>query len=236
MVTGLEVPARAMATTALPALGVIAHHVEPGGQVAAEGRVEVRRRHPPWLLDGHGSPRHPHRGEVPGPAERREVGDQDLAPPQRAIAAVAETVEGDSDHRSGLAVVGEAGGDMGVVMLDRHPLHAIQLEGVLGGEVLRVQVVGDQLGTHLEEAHEVLDPLEVGAEGLVVLQVADVVGDEGPAPLGQAERALQLSTAAEHRPAEGMVDRHRLGDEPARASQRGLLPPLTRITELSVRM
>ena len=46
-----------------------------------------------------------------------EVGDQQLAAPQRAVGAVAEAVEGEAEHRLGAAVLDHARRDVGVVVL-----------------------------------------------------------------------------------------------------------------------
>jgi hypothetical protein len=44
-----------------------------------------------------------------------------------------------------------------------------QLECVLGREVLGVQIIGNQLRLHVEEAAVVLDTFPEGAQGFVVL-------------------------------------------------------------------
>ena len=56
-------------------------------------------------------------------------------------------------------MLGQAGGEVRVVVLDAHRLDVLALERVLGGEVLRVQVVRDDLRLDREEPLEVLDPL-----------------------------------------------------------------------------
>ena len=98
-------------------------------------------------------------------------------------------------------MLGQTGRSVSVMVLDAHRLNVLTLEGVLGGEVLRVQIVSDQLRLHREELLEVLDPLREGTEGLVVLQVADVVADPGPLALGEAEGALELGAAGQDRSA-----------------------------------
>ena len=54
-------------------------------------------------------------------------------------------------------MLGEAGRQVRVVVLDREVLDALALEGVLGREVLGVHVVDDELGLDREQALEVLD-------------------------------------------------------------------------------
>jgi hypothetical protein len=75
-------------------------------------------------------------------------------------------------------VVGQAGGDVRVVVLHAVQVHAVEVERVLGGQVLRVQVVGHDLRVDVEQPAEVLDALGKGAQGLGVLQVTDVVREE----------------------------------------------------------
>ena len=50
--------------------------------------------------------------------ERHEVADEDLSAPDRAVGAVARAVVDRSDGRALEAVLGEARGQMGVVVLD----------------------------------------------------------------------------------------------------------------------
>jgi hypothetical protein len=58
-----------------------------------------------------------------------------------------------------------------------------------------VEVVGDELGLHVEEPAVVLDPLPEGPKRLVVLHVPDVVAQKRVAVLRQAERVLELPAA-----------------------------------------
>ena len=77
-----------------------------------------------------------------GPFEAVEVGDEELPAPHRPVCAVAESVEGDPEHGVRVAVFGQARGDVCVVMLDG-PRLEIEVERVLGRQVLRVQIMGD---------------------------------------------------------------------------------------------
>ena len=70
--------------------------------------------------------------------EAARVPYQELPSPHRAVRAVPGAVE-DRPHRpAGLAVLRQTGGEVGVVVLHANGLNALTLEGVLGGEVLRV--------------------------------------------------------------------------------------------------
>jgi hypothetical protein len=97
---------------------------------------------------------------------------------------------------------------VGVVVLhaDRGEPRLLQLTGVLGREVLGVQVEGYELRLHVEEPAVVLDPLPERSQGLVVLQVPDVVAEEDVALLGHAERVLELAPAGHGVPAEALGD------------------------------
>ena len=101
----------------------------------------------------------------------------------------------------------------------RLQVHVVELERVLGGQVLRVQVVRHDLRVDVEQPAEVLDALGERAQRLGVLQVPDVVRDEGVPPPGQAERVLQLGAAGQHRPREPGCDGERLGDVAAGAAE-----------------
>ena len=54
-----------------------------------------------------------------------EVGDEDLAAPDGAVGPEAEAVEGDAQDRALCAGVGQAGGDVGVVVLDADQLDTL---------------------------------------------------------------------------------------------------------------
>ena len=90
-----------------------------------------------------------------------------------------------------------------------------------GGQVVRVQVVRDQHRVDVEQPPVVLDPLGVRAVGLPVLQVADVVGEHGPA--GPASRQNVLFSSAPQASTgrrAGHGQRQRLGRVPAGPADR----------------
>ena len=100
---------------------------------------------------------------------------------------------------------------MRVVVLDALQIHAVQLDGVLGGEVFGVQVMRHDLRVDVEQPAEMLDALGERAQGLGVLQVPDVVRDEGMTALGQAERVLQLGAAGQYGAREPAIHGHGFG-------------------------
>jgi hypothetical protein len=112
-----------------------------------------------------------------------------------------------------------------VVVLDPGQVHAVEVQRVFGGQVLRVQVVRDHLRLGVEQPPEMGDPLGEGPQGLEVLQVADVVRDERPVLHRQAERVLQLRAAGQHRPGQAGGEAERLGRVAARAAQQRFPAP-----------
>ena len=78
----------------------------------------MRERHPERFPDGEVAPRQGDVGEVGGALEAGVVGGKDLAAPDRPVRAVPGPVEGHADDRPDQSVLGHAGCDMGVVMLD----------------------------------------------------------------------------------------------------------------------
>ena len=91
-----------------------------------------------------------------------EVADEDLAAPDRPVRPIARAVVDRAHGRPLEAVLGEAGRQMGMVVLHARQLHAVELERERRGGVVGVQVVGEQLGAQREEALEVVDSLAVG--------------------------------------------------------------------------
>ena len=86
---------------------------------------------------------------------------------------------------------------MGVVVL-HGPRFEVELEGVLGGQVLGVQVVGDDFRLDPEQPAQVHRRLQEGLIGGEVLEVADVVAAHEDGLLGHRDRALELGAHGEH--------------------------------------
>ena len=134
-----------------------------------------------------------------GALEAVRVTHEQLPSPHRPVGAVAGPVEDHADRLTGLAVLRQARGEMGVMVLHPDGLDTLPLERVLGREIFRVEVVRDQLGPHSEERLEMLDPLGERAKRLVVLQVPDVMADPGATALGDTKGVLQLGPTGEDR-------------------------------------
>ena len=122
----------------------------------------------------------------------------------------------------GRAVLGQAGGDVGVVVLDGEPGEPARL-GPAGGSIVGVQVVGDRQRRPVEQALQLADGLLEPAEGGEVVEVAQVLRDDRLAAFGQADGDLHLGADRQHGgPTHGQLDR--LGRVPAAPAQRARRP------------
>jgi hypothetical protein len=91
--------------------------------------------------------------------------------------------------------------------------------GIAGRQVIGVQVAGNDLRLHPEQALEVGNALLVRGERFVVLQVADVVAEEGVLAARQAEGILELGSGSQQgRQGEGQAER--VGGVAARPADR----------------
>ncbi len=81
--------------------------------------IQVGQRHAPRFAHSGIAARQRHRPEMPGTPEAVIPPDQEFAPPDRAVAAVAGAVEDDADHVAVQAVFCHAGGQVGMVVLHR---------------------------------------------------------------------------------------------------------------------
>ena len=88
------------------------------------------------------------------PLEPAQVAEQQLAAPDGAVLAVAGAVVDRTDRRPPLAVLGQRGGEVGMVVLDADVLDALALERVCGGQVAGMQVVRDDAWLDREQPLE----------------------------------------------------------------------------------
>ena len=151
-------------------LACLPHHRERELQclLLAVERDELRERHAPRLADGRRPTRQGGVLQVASPLEAfLHAALEELSAPDGAVRAVAGPVERHPDDTlfCGTPVVRQAARDVRLMVLhaDSGEPGFLQLAGVLGGEVLGMQVVGDQLGTHVEEPAVVLDSLPEGS-------------------------------------------------------------------------
>ncbi len=151
------------------------------------------------------------------------AGHQEFTTPDGPVVAVARAVEGDADdcRVARQAVFGHAGGNVGMVVLDansRQPLARRPLQRVARGQVVGVKVVGHRRRLDTEQPLQVGHAVLKGQQRLVILQIADVVTQEGVVVAGQAEGVLQLCPRGQQR---GPAPRqpHRIGRVPPRPAQ-----------------
>jgi hypothetical protein len=106
----------------------------------------------PRLAAGRVAAEQPHRPQRAQPLAATVVGAQELASPQRAVVAEADAVEGHAEHGrlvQAAAVLGQARGDVSVVMLDRDQRQALGAGAIAsdrGGVVVGVAVAREHPG------------------------------------------------------------------------------------------
>ncbi len=106
--------------------------------------------------------------------EAGEIRDEELAAPEISRGAASGAVEGDADHGAGVAILGEARGDVSVVMLHGDRAEAAAL-GPLGRGVSRVEIVRDGLGDDAEQMAQLRDELLEEGAAVDRGEVADVL-------------------------------------------------------------
>ena len=153
------------------------------------------------------------------PAEAGEVGDEELSAPQRPVGPETESVEAHGQHGRDTTVLDHARGGMGVMVLDADEW-TVELDGELRREVLRVEVMGDEVGDHTVQRRQVFDRLEERGVRGDVFEVADVMAGDHVGALGHRHRVLQLRSDGEDSDGRG-VERQpdRLGGIATRATQ-----------------
>ena len=159
--------------------------------------VEVCRSHAPGLPNGLLSSG---QGDLLKMGQTLKVGvggHQELPAPESAISAVPCAVPGYANDRPCTSILRHATGNVGMMMLHRDAGQSLQGESILAGEVARMEIVGHHLGGDGEEFGEVLDTVHERAIRPVILQIANVVAQEGMLLPGQTERVLELSATGE---------------------------------------
>ena len=160
------------------------------------------------------------RVQVPDAREARQVAEQQLAAPHRAVGAVPGAVEDRPDRRRRLAVLGQHGGEVRVVVLHADVARRPRARARRRSTGSRGAGRGRRrAGATSKSASKCATPSREGAQRLGGAQVADVVADPRARAAGQAERALQLGAAREHGLGAGDRQRERRGHQAARAAQ-----------------
>jgi hypothetical protein len=141
-----------------------------------------------------------------------------------AVAAITRRIPGHADHRPITAVLRHTTGDMRMVMLHSDMGEIWQRSRILAGEVTGVKIVSDRMWRDLEQPFEMLDALDEGAIGLIVLQIADVVTRGGILSLRETEGVLQLTATSQAGDGAWLGKLDGRGSVTARAAQKKLPP------------
>ncbi len=173
--------------------------------------MEQAERHAQRLAGRRVAAGHGQVAEVAGAAEASGIAEQEFPPPDPTVGAVADAVEDHPDRLLFHAVFGQAGGQVGVVVLHRQPRQIATRFGVAGRGVVGMEIVGDQLRGDAEDLLQVVDGSGEGILDLGVLQIADVLAQISAIALGEADGVLQLGAEGQHlrlRPGEEDAPRH----------------------------
>ena len=109
-------------------------------------------------------------------------------------------VEGEAEGGAGFAVFGEAGEDVGVVVLDFEEGDAElfgEFFGEGGGVVAGVEVAGDELGADAQKAGKEVGAVFEGEDGAEVGGVADVGGGVEEGAAGEGEGVFEFGADRE---------------------------------------
>ena len=137
----------------------------------------------------------PERADPPGSSA---IDQQKLSPPDRAVVAVTGAIPRDPQNRPALAVLGQARGYVGVVMLDGHH-RQFTLPGKPRRKVVGMAVANDSLGRDAEELAKVGDGLAIAPAGRGCCQVADVLAQENLPVPGQGNRRFEMAARRQKR-------------------------------------
>ena len=172
----------------------------PSAAPSASAPEQVAERHavrPPHRERAAGQRRAPEAGHAP---IADEVRDEELAAPERPVVAHPQPVVGDAEERRRDPVLGGARRDVRVMVLDGDPtIRGEPGNGVLRGEVLRVEIVRDDLRLQGQEPGEVGQAVGECAVRGEVLEVAVVGRDVRPPAAREREGVLQLRPDREDR-------------------------------------
>ena len=167
------------------------------GCIGAKSVHQVGQSGAPGLAHGRIAAGQPDVPQVRAPFKAAVASHQKLAAPNGAVGAVSRAVEGHPDGIASQAVFGHAGSDVGVMVLHADHGQALQPQRVFGAEIARVQVVRDGSRRHAKQLFQIGQRLFEEPQGFVILQVANVLAQDGVASLGEAEGVFQLAAAGQ---------------------------------------
>src|SRR5579884_3196542 len=127
--------------------------------------------------------------------DRRLAGrrnSQKLAAPDRTIESQASAVPGHAQQRARKTMLGHAGADMGIMVLDADDWQA-HLLGVPCGVVIRMLIADHGLRLQSVEARQICGDAAECLEGKRCIQIADVLTDNDLAARGDGQRVFLMS-------------------------------------------
>ena len=143
----------------------------------------------------------------------RAVDAQQFAAPRGAVGAEPHTVQRQPEHRTRHTVLGDDGGNVRMVVLDRLERHLPlrrEPRGKAGAEEIGMKVVRHRSRLDVEDRHEVRHGVFECSAGRRVVEVADMLGDEGLVAARHADGVLEVAADRDHRrPRCGQHDRPR---------------------------
>src|SRR5262249_61023435 len=111
------------------------------------------------------------------------------------VGAVACAVPRDADHAGFDPVVGQTAGDVRVVMLDRYEPHVVEHSCVGRRTIPGMEIMRDDAGGEIEQAHKVADGFQPATVGALVSGIAQMLARKPTGARAPAKEALALSPA-----------------------------------------
>ena len=126
-------------------------------KLTPEMMCQVTYRHPPWLTDRGRSTGQGHILKMSGAFEVFISGDEHFSAPDFSVGAIASPIQGESDHPPFKVILRHTTGNVCVVVLHANQLHSTLLQCPSGGEVVGMEVIGDDLRPDFENPLQMLD-------------------------------------------------------------------------------
>src|SRR5260370_41138148 len=136
---------------------------------------QVADRHPPRLMDRGSSAGQGNILEMSGAFKVFKAGDKHFSAPNMSVGAVAGSVQGEPDHSAFEVVLRHTTCNVGVVVLHSDQLRSALLQRPFGGEVVGMEVIGDDLRADFEDPLQMLDSFVEETITFYVLQISDVL-------------------------------------------------------------
>ena len=167
-------------------------------KLVSKSLVQRAHGHTPRLLDSRSPSRHGKIGKMPHSFELFGLHDQDLTAPNLPISAVACAVQSNTYHRPRKAMFCHGAHYVGMVMLDPNLNHGRLLQGILCAQVIRMEIIGNNLGLDFQYPFQVLDSHLKKIEGLQVFQIAYVLTQECLVSPGETDGIFPFSAAGKN--------------------------------------